>query len=40
LTVRGENLFDKLVEAGIGGDGSIERTTPRTIWVGPRFNSD
>jgi len=37
--VRGENLFNELVEAGIGGDGSIERATPRTLWVGLRFNS-
>jgi len=40
LIVRAENLFDKLVEAGIGGDGSVERATPRTLWIGLRFNSD
>jgi len=39
LVARGENLFNELVEAGIGGDGSIERATPRTLWVGLRFNS-
>jgi len=40
IVIRGENLFDKLVEAGIGGDGSVERATPRTLWIGLRFNSD
>ncbi|MCH8617403.1 TonB-dependent receptor [Sphingomonas sp. SM33] len=39
LVARGENLFNELIEAGIGGDGSIERATPRTLWVGLRFNS-
>ena len=34
LELRGENLFDALVEAGIGSDGSLERATPRTLWVG------
>ena len=36
LDARGENLFDKLVMAGINGDGSIERATPRTLWIGLR----
>jgi outer membrane receptor protein involved in Fe transport len=36
LVARGENLFDKLVMAGINGDGSIERATPRTLWIGLR----
>ena len=39
IVARGENLFNELVEAGIGGDGSIERATPRTLWIGLRFNS-
>ena len=39
LVMRAENLLDELVEAGIGGDGSIERATPRTLWIGLRFNS-
>ena len=39
LVARGENLFNELVEAGIGGDGSIERATPRTLWIGLRLNS-
>jgi len=39
LVARGENLLNELVEVGIGGDGSIERATPRTLWIGLRFNS-
>jgi outer membrane receptor protein involved in Fe transport len=37
LVARGENLFDKTVEATINGDGSIERATPRTLWIGLRL---
>jgi len=37
LVARGENLTDTLVMAGIGGDGSVERATPRTFWVGLRI---
>jgi outer membrane receptor protein involved in Fe transport len=37
LTARGENLTDSLVMAGIGGDGSVERATPRTLWIGLRL---
>ena len=37
LVARGENLTDALVMAGIGGDGSIERATPRTLWIGVRL---
>ena len=36
LVGRAENLTDALVIAGIGGDGSIERATPRTLWLGLR----
>jgi outer membrane receptor protein involved in Fe transport len=36
LVARGENLLDKLVMAGINGDGSVERATPRTVWIGLR----
>jgi vitamin B12 transporter len=36
LVARGENLFDSLVVAGIGSDGSVERATPRTLWLGLR----
>jgi outer membrane receptor protein involved in Fe transport len=37
VIARGENLTNKLVMAGIGGDGSIERATPRTLWIGVRI---
>ena len=36
---RAENLFDEAVVAGIGGDGSIEIGTPRTLWIGLRFGA-
>jgi len=36
LVARVENMTDALVMAGIGGDGSIERATPRTLWLGLR----
>ena len=35
---RAENLLDGLVIAGVGSDGSIERATPRTLWIGLRFD--
>jgi vitamin B12 transporter len=38
LVLRAENLFDARVVAGIDGDGAVERATPRTLWVGLRFN--
>ena len=37
ILLRGENLLDERVVAGIGGDGSIERATPRTLWIGLRL---
>ncbi|MEO7277849.1 MAG: TonB-dependent receptor [Sphingomicrobium sp.] len=37
LVARAENITDALVVAGIGGDGSIERATPRTLWIGLRL---
>ncbi|MEO7654382.1 MAG: TonB-dependent receptor [Sphingomicrobium sp.] len=37
LVVRGENLLDAQVVAGIDGNGAIERATPRTFWLGLRF---
>ena len=37
IVARGENITNKLVMAGIGGDGSIERATPRTLWIGLRL---
>ena len=36
LVVRAENVTNALVIAGIGGDGAIERATPRTLWLGLR----
>ena len=37
LVLRGENLLDRTVVAGIGGEGIIERAQPRTLWAGLRF---
>ena len=37
LIARGENLTDALVMAGINGDDSVERATPRTLWIGVRL---
>jgi outer membrane receptor protein involved in Fe transport len=36
LVARAENLANALVMAGINGDGSVERATPRTLWIGIR----
>lgn len=37
LVARAENLTNALVMAGINGDGSVERATPRTLWIGIRL---
>lgn len=37
LVGRVENATDALVMAGIGSDGSVERATPRTWWLGLRL---
>jgi outer membrane receptor protein involved in Fe transport len=37
LEARAENLTDKLVVAGISGDGIVERATPRALWIGLRL---
>ena len=37
LIARGENITNALVMAGINGDDSIERATPRTLWIGVRL---
>ena len=37
LVARAENLLDETVVAGIGADGSVERATPRTLWLGLRL---
>ncbi|HVM23450.1 MAG TPA: TonB-dependent receptor [Sphingomicrobium sp.] len=34
VVARAENLTNALVMAGIGNDGSVERATPRTLWIG------
>jgi outer membrane receptor protein involved in Fe transport len=37
LIARGENLLNETAIAGLNGDGSVERATPRTLWLGLRF---
>jgi vitamin B12 transporter len=37
LVVRGQNLLDETVFAGISDDGTVERGTPRSFWLGLRF---
>lgn len=37
IEARAENVTNTLVEAAIASDGTIERATPRTIWIGIRF---
>lgn len=37
LILRGENLLDERVIAGLDSDGSAERATPRTLWIGIRI---
>ncbi|WP_380786791.1 TonB-dependent receptor [Sphingomonas sp. R86521] len=37
VELRGENLFDARVEAGVTGAGIVERATPRTLWAGLRY---
>jgi outer membrane receptor protein involved in Fe transport len=37
VVLRGENITNALVEAAINGDGSVERATPRTLWIGLRL---
>ncbi|SMF66148.1 TonB-dependent receptor [Allosphingosinicella indica] len=34
LEARAENIGDRRVVAGIAGDGTVERATPRTLWIG------
>jgi outer membrane receptor protein involved in Fe transport len=38
LIARAENITNALVMAAINGDGSIERATPRTLWIGLRLD--
>jgi outer membrane receptor protein involved in Fe transport len=37
LVARAENVTNALVMAAFNGDGSIERATPRTLWLGLRL---
>jgi outer membrane receptor protein involved in Fe transport len=37
IDLRGENLTDARVVAGISGAGIVERATPRTLWLGLRW---
>ena len=37
LVARGENLLNATVMAGIATDGTVERATPRTLWIGVRI---
>ncbi len=37
LIARAENVTNQLVMAAINGDGSVERATPRTVWLGLRL---
>jgi outer membrane receptor protein involved in Fe transport len=37
LVARAENVTNALVMAGMGADGSVERATPRTLWLGLRL---
>ena len=39
LVGRAENLTDELVVSGISSTGIIDRATPRTFWVGLRWNT-
>jgi outer membrane receptor protein involved in Fe transport len=37
LEARAENLTNARVPAGVSGDAIVERATPRTVWIGLRF---
>jgi outer membrane receptor protein involved in Fe transport len=38
LVLRGNNLLNERVVAGISGEGAIERAAPRTLWLGLRVD--
>jgi outer membrane receptor protein involved in Fe transport len=38
LIARAQNLFNEEVIAGVADDGTVERGTPRTMWLGLRVN--
>lgn len=37
VVLRAQNLLDETVIAGVGPDGSVERATPATLWIGLRL---
>jgi outer membrane receptor protein involved in Fe transport len=37
IEARAENIADERIVAGISGAGTIERATPRTLWIGLRY---
>ena len=38
IEARAENIGDERVEAGISGGNIVERATPRTLWIGLRYD--
>ena len=38
IVARAENVTNTLVEATLAADGTIERASPRTLWIGLRFS--
>ncbi len=40
ITLRGENLTNTEVDAGISGSGIVERATPRTFWLGLKLGQN
>ncbi len=40
VELRGENVTNTRVDAGISGDDIVERATPRTLWIGVRYAGD
>ena len=39
IRARAENLLDARVEAGVSGDGIVERATPRALWIELRLKA-
>jgi outer membrane receptor protein involved in Fe transport len=37
IEARAENVTNTLIQATVASDGTIERATPRTLWIGLRF---
>jgi len=40
LELRGENLANARVDAGVSATGVVERAIPRTLWVGLRYGKE